>query len=94
MVAKVPAVQPGKWHLLDGQSQESCGPLQFLHFLVWLPEGWDFWSSLIWRIRDAVDESLGLVVVDEPRDDEGVCGPLPLDPRPSLRLSATILILS
>ena len=41
-----------------------------------------------------MDESLGLVVVDEPLENEGVLGPLPLDPRPSLRLSATILILS
>ena len=41
-----------------------------------------------------MDVSLGLVVTDDPLNNEGVWGPFPLWPRPSLRLSATILILS
>ena len=87
-------MHPGKWHFFDGQSQGSWGPPQFLHCLVLVPLRWAFWSSLIWRINDAVEVSLGLVVAEEFLDDEGVWGPFPLDPSPSLRLSATTLILS
>jgi hypothetical protein len=64
-------VQPGKWHFFDGQSQESWGPPQFLHFFVLTPLRWAFCSSLIWRIKEAVDVSLGLVVVEEFLDDDG-----------------------